>query len=341
MKVLLVRFSSLGDVVLATAAVEALGQDVPGAEIHVLTKPAFREVFDGNPRVTRVPAWSPAEGLPALARRVREESYDWVIDLHANLRTRLLRGLVPGARWSVYAKGSVRRRLAVFLRRPGLLGNRHVVDRYVEALGGLGVSGTRRLPVLHPGLARRERMDGFLAEQGWDGKTPLVALAPGARWHTKAWPRERWGDLLAQLEGVAGVFPVLLGGSEEVSLCRGLLANARGRGASLAGRTSLLETAAVLERCRALVTNDSAPLHVAAATRTPAVCLFGPTVPGFGFFPLGERDTVIETNLGCRPCSLHGDPRCPKGHHRCLVDVDALRVFDRVRAILSGGERVS
>lgn len=327
-RVLLVRLSSLGDVVLATAALEALREDVPGAAVDVLTKPAFREVFAANPAVAGVCQWDPTLGVAALARDLRREQYDWVVDLHGNLRTRLLRVALRGPRWSVYGKGSGRRRVAVALRRPGLLDGRHVVDRYIEALGPLGVRPVRRLPRVHPRSGDREAAARRLAEAGWDGSSPVVALAPGARWNTKAWPPGHWATLIRALGAEKLAFPALLGGPEEEGLCGSILEESRGLGANLAGRTSILGTAAVLELSRVLVTNDSAPLHLATAVGTPVVALFGPTVRGFGFYPLGPRDEVVEADVACRPCSLHGRASCRQGFHRCLAELKPALVLD-------------
>ena len=318
MRVLVIRFSSLGDVVLATAAVQALGEDVPAAKLDILTKPAFREVFRGLPAVSRVLDWEPREGLRALGRQVRAGGYDWVADLHGSLRSHLLRLLVPGPRWARVRKGVLRRRAAVLLRRPSLLDASHVVDRYIRALAPLGVSPVRRLPRI---ALDEEEIAGArraLRREGWDGKMQPVALAPGARWPTKAWPAEAWSQLLARLARDGAVHPVLLGGRDERELSEGIARRAGVAVADVVGRTTARETAAVLSLCGAAVSNDSAPLHLSTAVGTPVVALFGPTVRGFGFYPLGARDRVLEEELRCRPCSLHGDPECPRSHHRCL-----------------------
>jgi heptosyltransferase-2 len=337
-KVLLIRLSSLGDVILSTAAVEALAADCPGVRVEVLTKPAFRDVFRDHPGIGRALEWEPSTGVPEMAKRIRAEGYDRIVDLHGNLRTRLLRLLVPGARWSRYRKGALRRRGAVFLRRPGLLDPAHVVDRYIAALGPLGVSARRRLPRLYPNARHRERARSLLLGAGWDGEGALVALAPGARWSTKAWPADSWVELVNRINYNFSWFPVFLGGGEEKDLCAGILAEVGGRGANLAGETSILETAALLADCSVLATNDSAPLHIADAVGTPVVALFGPTARGFGFYPLGPRDVVLEEDLPCRPCSLHGSRACSEGHHRCLQGIGAERAFDAVSKAVGGGE---
>ncbi|HSH69613.1 MAG TPA: glycosyltransferase family 9 protein [Deferrisomatales bacterium] len=337
MRYLLVRFSSLGDVVLATAAVEALREALPGAHVDILTKPELRPVFAGNPGIAGLLEWDPADGLGSLARAVRRGEYDWIVDLHANLRTRLLRALVPGPRWSVYAKGVLRRRLAVWFRKPGLLaGQPHVVDRYLAALAPLGVSGQRRLPKLHVDPCAREAIRGRLVSADGSAENPLIGLAPGARWATKAWPRKNWVALARRLGEGGRCGLVLVGGHGESGLCGDILREAGVAGVNLAGRASIQETAAALECCKVLVTNDSAPMHLAAAVGTRVVALFGPTVQGLGFYPLGVDDVVLESAEACRPCSLHGGARCPRGHHRCLEGLEPGAVVGALGRALGG-----
>jgi heptosyltransferase-2 len=166
-KVLLVRLSSLGDVVLATAAVEALREDRPSAEVHVLTKRPFAGVFENHPGVSRVLAWEAGEGIFPVARRVRAGRYDCIVDLHRSLRTMGLRCLLRSGRWTSYRKGAVGRRLAVGLRRPALLGDAHVVDRYLAALAPLGVTARRRLPKVYPSNRDRDAVARLLGDAGW------------------------------------------------------------------------------------------------------------------------------------------------------------------------------
>lgn len=330
MKILLIRFSSLGDAVLATAAVEALREDLPEAEVHVLTKPAFQDIFRNNPGIKKLLHWNPAKGLLALASQIRAEKYDYIVDLHGNLRTRVLRRLAPDAKWTRYRKGSMRRRAAVLLKRPNFLGTRHVVDNYIEALKPLGVDPRRRLPRLYPDAANEIKIEKELQLAGWTEKMPVLALAPGARWKTKAWPKDKWIELLAALNEDDRVFSVLIGGSEDRAMCAEILKASNARGANMAGKFSIPETAALLRKSRLLVSNDSAPMHIAGSVGTPVVALFGPTVKGFGFYPLGERDVVLEKELSCRPCSLHGDENCPKGHHRCLDNITVSEVLETI-----------
>lgn len=329
-KVLLIRLSSLGDVVLATSAVEALKSARPEATVDVLTKPQFAEVFAGNPHVREVKTWGAKESPLEVAARLRAEKYTFIADLHANLRTRLLRPLLPG-RWSVYGKGAVARRASLFLRARSLISDApHVTTRYAASLSRLGV----KKPAI-PKIYTDERQLGWVKDiltgAGWDSVAPLVALAPGAAWATKAWPEEKWREL-ADLLRARGALPLLIGGEGDRALCEAV--KGTGAGINLAGETTVRETAAALTLAKVLVTNDSAPLHIADAVGTPVVALFGPTVADFGFFPTGARDVVVERDEPCRPCSLHGGPRCPLGHFHCLGLVTAEQVVKAALPLL-------
>ena len=335
-RVLIVRLSSLGDVVLATSAVERFAVAKPGERVDILTKPAFEEIFRDNPAVGEVLLWGADDSPLAVAKRLRKRGYDHIIDLHDNLRTRALRFLVRGVKWSVYKKGSIRRRYAVARRSPGSLDGKHVVERYTDALAPLGIHGVITLPKLYPSKA-----DEAWAAEILKGKdsSPLhpVAFAPGAKWATKGWPKGKWADLLGVTLKDEGVFPVMIGGVDERGLCADILAEGGIAGVNAAGEGSILQSAALIGACEALVTGDSAPLHIACAVDTPVVAIFGPTVRGFGFYPLGVDDRVVETELDCRPCSLHGDDSCPKGHFKCMESISPERVFDALNDVLALG----
>jgi heptosyltransferase II len=343
-KILVVRLSALGDVILATAAVEALMEDAPAATVHVLTKPAYREVFRHHPGIARLVEWAPEEGLWTLGARLRRERYDLIVDLHVNIRTHALRPMVPRPRWLRASKNTYARRAALWFHNPALLPGNHVVDRYVQVLGPAGVRPLRRKPKLYGTAAEDRDVRRILAAAGWDGATPLVALAPSARWESKAWPARHWRSLSQSLSSgsssdsqVAGrphAFPVLIGGPEDRALCEWVLGPEEG--VVLAGQSSVRGSAAALALAHVLVTNDSAPMHMAQAVATPVVALFGPTVPEFGFFPLGSRDRLLQQQLPCRPCSLHGAGTCPLGHHRCLTDIAPGAVLAAVGEVMGG-----
>jgi len=161
----------------------------------------------------------------------------------------------------------------------------------------------------------------------------FVAVAPGSVWATKRWT-ERGFSELARWAVAQRVVVVLVGTAGERDLCERVRTHAGHRVINLAGRTSPAELAAILELSSALLGNDSGPGHLAVAVGTPVVAIFGPTDPSRGFRPLGDRVLTVDlgTSLACRPCSVHGSHRCPRGHHRCMNDLQPADVIARIEA---------
>jgi heptosyltransferase-2 len=212
----------------------------------------------------------------------------------------------------------------------------HEVERLLRLAGGGSgtASGTGTeapspdAPPVNVALTADDRAaaDAWLRERGvGDG---FIALAPGSIWGTKRWPG--YADLAAALEAPV----VVVGGREDAELAETVAAAAGGRGHNAAGVLGLRCSAALIARAAVLVTNDSAPLHLATAVGTPVVAVFGPTVPAFGFGPRGPRDVVVEhPSLACRPCSAHGPQVCPLGHHRCMKELSVEAVAAALAAV--------
>jgi heptosyltransferase-2 len=179
--------------------------------------------------------------------------------------------------------------------------------------------------------ADRARATAWLREHQVDA--PFVALAPGSIWGTKRWPG------FAGLAERLAMPVVIVGSGDDVELGCRIVSHAPAGSANAAGALTLRESAAIIERAAALVTNDSAPLHLATAMGTRIVALFGPTIPAFGFGPLRGGDLVVEhTDLACRPCSRHGPPVCPLGHHRCMNELTVERVAAALDTVLNASE---
>ena len=335
----MIQTAFLGDVVLTTPLLEVLARR-HGA-VDVVTTPAAAPLVETLPAVRRVVPYDKHgndRGLPglfALARRLRAERYDVAYLPHRSLRTAALAWLarIParvGYRdgWPLlYTEARARPRAA------------HEIDRLL-ALAAAEPRGER--PSLRVTAADRVTTEAFLREHGivagggGGGGEPFVALAPGSIWGTKRWPHYR--ELSQRLAARAGL--VVVGGPEDAGLGDEIVravADGRGRWSAVngCGRLTLRQSAEVIRRAVALVTNDSAPLHFAQAVGTPTVAIFGPTVPAFGFGPRGPRDRVIEcSGLACRPCSPHGPETCPLGHHLCMT---SLTVDQVLRAIEETG----
>lgn len=325
---LLVRFSSIGDVLLTTPLVRALRARHPDAEIVFVTKHAMAPLVADNPHLSRVVTLAPHEPVQALARRLAALRPTRGLDLHGSLRSAALRLLVR-CPWRGYSKRKLARGVLVSTKIDLYFRRIPVAERYFEAARGLGVRPDGGPPEFHLGAAARERAAQWLGERGLDAR-PLAVLAPGAAHFTKRWPHERWLALAQRLRD-RGYALMAVGGPEDRAAAEALVPLAE----NAAGAFTLQETGAALARARVAVTGDTGVMHMATAVGTPVVALFGPTVQQFGFFPYRAKATVLERRLDCRPCSTMGGPTCPMGHHRCLRDIGPDEVAAAAEALVA------
>jgi heptosyltransferase-2 len=338
---LVIQTAFLGDVVLTTPLLETLA--ARHRPVDVVTTPAAAPLLETHPAVRRVIPYDKKgrdrgpSGLLTLARALRAERYDWAYLPHRSLRTALVAWLARIPRRVGFDDGWTRFYTDVRPRpKTG-----HEVDRLLAladpALTGVTTTGGAMVP---PRVALvitgddRAATESFLREHGIGAD--FVALAPGSIWGSKRWPYYR--ELAVQLAGKMGI--VVVGGPEDARLGEEVVravagGGGRWRAVNGCGKLTLRQSAEAIRRAAVLVTNDSAPLHFAQAVDTPTVAIFGPTVPSFGFGPRGPRDRVVGLDgLPCRPCSAHGPPRCPLGHHRCMR---SLTVEDVIHAIEETG----
>ncbi len=327
--VLAVRFSSIGDVLLTTPLLRALRRRHPEGRITVLTKSAYAPLLEDNPNVDAVIALRPDGSLPGLAGRIRAGGYTHLLDLHDNLRSRILRALAPGP-WRGYPKYRAARALLIHGKRDRYPAHRPVAERYFAAARGLDVRPDGEPPELFLGAPAVREVDEWLEHTGLGAARPLLAVAPGAAHATKQWPVEHWRTLVDRSVG-AGMDVAVVGGAGDVAIAEQVAAGRGSRSVSAAGSFGLQATGAVLRRAKALVSGDTGVMHMATAVGTPVVAIFGPTVEAFGFFPYTRRAEVLQLDLACRPCSSKGGPVCPLGHHDCLVRIAPDDVYAALR----------
>lgn len=333
------RLSALGDVVLATGVLRYWNKAY-GWRFRVLTKTPFASVFENHPAVDSVITPTAAElampGLVAGFGEIAERHTGWgLLDLHGTTRSRLL-----AMRWKGIVRRYPKRSLArrAFLLTGGLaykesLRALNVPQRYSLAVETVPPPAEALVPVLYLADTERAWAKSFLASLFRDDvlKNPpdaafpqrCVAIHPFAAHAHKAWPKAHYERLVSLLD--ANGIPWLVIGRGEPFFP----ADRR----DLTGKTTVRESAALIASCSALVTGDSGPMHLGTAVGTPVVAMFGPTTKEWGFFPSGPRDQVLETDLACRPCSLHGKKGCPHSG-KCLARIAPETVLAAVEDVL-------
>ena len=319
--ILVVRYSALGDVVLATSILAPLRARFPNARIEWITDRLYLPLLEGLPEVAAVHALerSGPQSATSLALRFRGQ-FDLAIDLQNKVRSALICA-AAGRRHLAFHRRSAGQAIRSLFGSDPPLDRAHATALYAEVLAPLGIGGAGPLR-LH--LSQQAHTLGADALTGV--RAPAVAIAPGARWATKRWPAERFAEL-ADRVSAQGVQIVLAGGPSDRDAFAAFRAATRAPIAADLSPLPIDALAAALGRVQLLVACDSGPVHLASAVGTPCLALFGPTsVVRWGPRPPGR---TISLDLSCAPCSNHGGHFCPEGHHRCLADLTA----DRVAAV--------
>ena len=322
--ILVIRLSSIGDIVLTTPIVQELRRAFPGARIDFCTKEPFVPLLAGNPALSSVRT---PEGLMGIA-------YDLALDLQNNRRSHaILRNLDIGT-LRRYRKGNWKKLLLVrFKMNLYRDGYRSVVLRYGATLEGVSGAVTSSC-ALFPAREDRDFALGTLK-----GSVPVLAVCFGANHLTKRYPEARFAAVIERVAALTPVRVVLLGGKEDVAggeRIKALLpAAVRGQVRSMAGVTTLMQSAALLERSDLVLCNDTGLMHMASAFGKKLLVLFGSSVKEFGFLPWNAPFELFEAEgLACRPCSHIGRDSCPKGHFHCMNDIAPERVASRIVELL-------
>jgi lipopolysaccharide heptosyltransferase II len=328
-KTLVIRFSSIGDLVLASPLLRVLRTKFPGSEIDMLTRADYADLVRSNPNLNVTFAYdrdTGLRGLLVLAWRLRGEGYDLVVDIHNSLRSRIVRWIVRAPHTVVLCKRIVARTLLVRFKKNIYRDAPSVADRYIDPLRPFGIENDGRGLELHIPDEVQFDVSSRVATLGLNKVEKVIGLCPSARHATKRWPKERYAELAVALINELDAAVLLFGGPDDRELCAGIADEIRartgqGRAVDLSGALSLLGTAAAMEFCDVIVSNDSGLMHIAAAKQRPLAAIFGSTVREFGFFPLDPHSIVLERQgLDCRPCSHIGRASCPKGHFRCMLE---------------------
>lgn len=321
-KVLVIRFSSIGDIVLTTPVVRCLKMQLPEAEVHFLTKKQFFPVVEANPYIDKI--WLYDRNFKELIPQLKSQGFEFIVDLHKNYRsgfvTRQLK--VPHA---AFPKLNVQKWVRVRLKID-LLPKIHIVDRYFEAVTSLKVKNDLKgLDYFIPDEEVVVR--GTLPESHRAG---FIAVVIGGKHKTKILPEAKVIEICQQLNKPV----MLLGAKEDFHRGEAISAACGNKVYNACGRFSLNQSASLVKQSTAVMTNDTGLMHIAAAFRKPVVSVWGNTIPGFGMYPylpgsIATDSYIAEVkDLPCRPCSKLGYEKCPKTHFRCMNEIEIKPITD-------------
>jgi len=327
-KILVIRFSSIGDIVLTTPVIRALSRQL-GAEVHFLTKESFAAMMLANPYVSKV--ISLRGDYAGMIAELKAEAYDYVIDLHHNVRTQRIKRAL-GRPTHTFRKLNFQKWLLV---RFGInrLPDIHIVDRYLAA--------TSVLQVVKDGggldffIPPDKEVDTFSSLGFAAGN--YIAIVIGAAHETKCLTALQIAQLCGEIKNPV----ILLGGKNELDKATKIIeATSSGNIKSAVGQLDLLQSASVLQQAGAVITHDTGLMHIAAALNKPQVVVWGNTIPAFGMYPYyGDESirwiSIENSQLKCRPCTKLGFKECPKGHFKCILDHDLIRIAQAADSLFS------
>lgn len=317
-KFLILRFSSIGDIVLTTPVVRCLKQQYPQAEIHYLTKPAFKSILANNPYISQVHVLD--KPLLKKVMELKQFGFDYIIDLHNNLRTRIIKSAMDVPAFSFDKLNTEKTQLVNF--KLNTLPQVHIVDRYLDTLKSFGVSNDGK------GLDYFIPDDVTLSgEVKQLTSKPYIAVAIGAQHSTKRLPTQKLIDVCKNIN----THVILLGGKEDETTGNEIAKQSGSQVVNLSGKLSLHQSALVVKLAQKVIAHDTGLMHIAAAFKKPIISVWGNTVPEFGMTPYYGNYNINQQlfevhNLSCRPCSKIGFKSCPKTHFNCmnLQDTNAI-----------------
>jgi ADP-heptose:LPS heptosyltransferase len=310
-KVLIIRFSSIGDIVLTTPLIRCIKNQLSGVEVHFVTKQVFSPLLANNPYVDKLHLFK--KDVPEVYSQLKAENFDLVIDLHKNLRSLRLKRMLK-VRSVSFNKINIQKFFAVRFKMRGILPKVHIVERYMKTVQSLGINNDGAGLDCFISPADEAAVSSFVKEIG-----PFIALVVGGSYYTKKIPVNKLREIIKN----ASLPVVLMGGPEDEKIASQLCSEFKDL-INACGKYSIMQSAALIKQASWVITSDTGLMHIASAFNKRIVSVWGNTIPEFGMDPYmpHPENKVLEINdLPCRPCSKLGYDQCPLGHFKCMNEI--------------------
>jgi lipopolysaccharide heptosyltransferase II len=315
---LIIQTAFIGDVILATSLIEKLKKFFPDAQIDFLLRKGNENLLENHPHLNAVLTWNKKDHkfshLLKIISKVRKNNYDVVINLQRFASTGLITFL-SGAKTKIgFDKNPFSFSFTEKVKHT-IGDGKHEVNRNLELIKNL-TDDSFMMPKLYPSENDIKTVAHYKNKN-------YVCIAPTSVWFTKQLPQQKWLELIEKINPDYTI--CLLGSAADFKFCEELISKSNRKNSfNLAGKISLLQTAALMKDAKMNYVNDSAPMHIASAMNAPVTAFYCSTIPAFGFGPLSEQSTIVETHLKleCRPCGLHGFNKCPLGHFNCAHSIE-------------------
>lgn len=311
-KILIIRFSSIGDIVLTTPVIRCAKSQLKGTEIHYVTKVAFKSILAHNPNIDKLHTFK--EDISEVYDQLKAENFDVVIDLHKNLRSLRLKQKL-GVKSYSFNKINLQKFVAVNFKQINKLPDQHIVERYFEAIASIGVTNDGK--GLDHFINTNDKVD---VTKLIPSSNKFIALVVGGSYYTKKLPLNK----LVEICNSVSLPIIVLGGKEDKAIADELQKKFP-KIINGCGQYSINQSASIIEQAEWVITSDTGLMHIASAYNKKIISVWGNTIPEFGmgpYMPNAENKILEIKGLSCRPCSKLGYKRCPKGHFKCMNDIN-------------------
>lgn len=342
-KVLVIRFSSLGDIILTTPVLDALKENYRDSEIYFLTKQKYQGLFEADPRINSVIYFQPEDrdrgvaGLFRMIKRLNQEKFALLVDLHSNLRSFFIRTLIKAQEKVRYNKRLITRLQMVYFKK-WKTDSLSTVESYLKSLEKIEMKIDNKMPRLFVSQEEKIWAKKFLSEVGFKGGNLLVGIAPGAKWETKRWGKDKFSSVAKKLSQDLSAKVLLVGDRNDLNLIEDIKDYLGEDRTVQAIDLPLSKLIALIETCELFISNDSGPMHLASALGVPTIGIFGPTSPNLGFVPSGLKDKIFWKGLECSPCSLHGGKKCVREKRFCMEEIMPEEVMEEAKRIINANK---
>jgi len=317
-RVLIIRLSSLGDVLLTTPVIQALKKKYPDCKIDYLVRNQYSDVLRYNPNLNKIYEFNPLN-VKELLNELKQNNYDFILDLQNNFRSRKITFNLK-AKVYRFKKLSLRKFLLVNFKINLMRNSKSIVERYAESFPEIQLDNYG-LEIFIP-KELENKIHDF-------NKDSIIGFCPGSKHYTKRWLPEYFIELGKKLSN-DGFTILIFGGKDDETICSEISTQIP-NSINLQNNNEILLTAAYMKKCKLIVTNDSGLMHTASAVKTPVLVIFGSSVKEFGFLPYKTKNMILENeNLRCRPCSHIGKGECPKSHFKCMKDLTPVFVYNHL-----------
>ena len=330
LKILIIRLSSIGDILLTTPLIRILKQNYPGCEIDYVIKDKFKELILYHPQINKIYNFK-KNNLSEIRKNIRNAKYNIIIDIHKNFRSFYLKSNSQAQQVASYKKSVIKR---WFLVKTGINLFKEIIPIYQRYLNVLNLKYDNKGLELFIPEKVNTKIELEIKKLKIVPNEIIIGVAPGASFKTKQWSKNGFSEVIQQLIHKYNLKVFLFGNEKDRAITSELTLS--DNVFDFAGKYSIIESAAIMKHCSLILTNDTGLMHIATALNKKVIAVFGSTTEELGFFPYTTDFIVIQNeDLKCRPCSHVGLHKCPKEHFKCMEDIESAKIISAINSLLN------